>query len=130
MRIILADHHAEPCLALKTLLEVKPEFDLIGEAVNAQGLLVLANESTADLILLDSRLPGISMVDLIARLREIDPKLIVVVMSGESEQSRAMLRAGADAFVSKGDEPDWLIEVLHKYANQVKLLKEEANRNH
>jgi DNA-binding NarL/FixJ family response regulator len=130
MRIILADHHAEPRLALKTLLEVKPEFDLIGEAVNAQGLLVLANESTADLILLDSRLPGISMVDLIARLRAIDPKLIVVVMSGESEQSRAMLRAGADAFVSKGDEPDWLIEVLHKYANQVKLLKEEANRNH
>jgi hypothetical protein len=26
-----------------------------------------------------------------------------------------MLKAGADVFVSKGDEPEWLLETLKKY---------------
>ena len=128
MRIILADHHAEPRWALKTLLEEQPEFDLVAEAVNAEGLLMLAEKHTPDLVLLDSKLPGISIVDLIARLHVLAPRPIVVVMSCNFETSRVLLKAGADAFVSKGDEPDWLLEKLRQYAVQVKM-KEDANRN-
>jgi len=127
MRIILADHHAEPRRALSTLLEEQPEFVLIGEAVDAQGLLSLAETHAADLVLLDSKLPGISIDDLIAKLRAIEPRPAVVVMSSEFERSRALLKAGADAFVSKADEPDWLLEKLHQYAKQVSM-KEDANR--
>ena len=48
MRIIVADHHAHVLRSLKqTLLEI-PEYDLIGEAVNARGLLALAGEQNAD----------------------------------------------------------------------------------
>ena len=128
MHIILADHHAGPCWALKLLLEEQPEFDLIGEAVDAQTLLVLAEKQTADLVLIDRELPGIYIEELIVRLRAIEPRPIIIVMSSEFEYSRVMLQAGADAFVSKGDEPDWLIEKLHKYAKQVKM-KEDANKN-
>jgi two-component system nitrate/nitrite response regulator NarL len=118
MRIILADHHAQPCWALKTSLEEQPDFDLIGEALDAQGLLILAKQHPADLVLVDGELPGISIWDLIARLHRLEPRPIVIVMSSEIEQSRVMLKAGADAFVSKG-EPDWLLEQLHRYADQV-----------
>lgn len=128
MRIILADHHAKPRWALRTLLDEQPEFDLNGEAVDAQGLLLLAEESTADLVLVDDKLPGISINDLIARLQALVPRPLVMVMSSESECSKALLKAGADAFVCKGDEPDWLLEKLHQYAKQV-ALKEEADRN-
>jgi two-component system response regulator FimZ (fimbrial Z protein)/two-component system response regulator EvgA len=126
MRIILADHHAEPRLALKTLLEEQPEFDLAGEVEDAQSLLGLVEGHTADLILLDYKLPGIPINDLIASLCEIKPDLIVVVMSSETERSRALLKAGADAFVSKTDEPYWLIEMLQKYAETINQ-KEESN---
>jgi len=37
------------------------------------------------------------------------------VGNSESENSRKMLKAGADVFVSKGDEPEWLLETLKKY---------------
>ena len=119
MRIILADQHVQPRSALKRLLEEQPEFDLIGEAVDAQGLLLLAKKHLADLVLLDSELPGVYIEDLIASLHALEPPPIVIVMSSESENSRKMLKAGADVFVSKGDEPEWLLETLQKFENQI-----------
>ena len=123
MRIIVADHHPEPLGALTMLLEEHPEFDLIGQAEDAQELLLLTEKHTADLVLIDSDLPGVSIEDLIARLHAIDPRPIVLGMSSEFENSRRMLKSGADAFVSKGDEPDWLLDKLHKYAKQVKMRR-------
>ena len=118
MRIILADHHVQPRWALKMSLEEQPDFDLIGEAIDAQDLLMLAKNNGADLVLVDRELPGISIGDLIASLHALDPRVIVMVMSSEIEYGRMILKAGADAFVSKG-EPDWLLEKLHRYAEQV-----------
>ena len=118
MRIILADHHEHPRWALKTLIEEQPDFILVGEAVDSQGLLTLAGELVADLVLLDRELPGLFIDDLIARLHALNPRPILVVMSSEIESGRRMLRAGADSFVSKSDQPDWMLEKLQHYAQQ------------
>ena len=116
MRIILADHHAQTLWALRTMLEEEPEFDLVGEAVDAEGLLRLAGKHTADLVMVDRELPGYPIQDLIASLHALEPAPVVIVMSSEFEYSRMLLKAGADAFVSKGDEPHWLLDTLHRYA--------------
>ena len=120
MRVILADHHPQALWALKTMLQEDPDFDLIGEAVDTKQLLNLAEKHSVDLILVDSGLPGNLIGDLIATLHALKPKPIVIVMSSKSEDSRMALMAGADAFVSKGDQPEWLLNTLRKYANQVK----------
>ena len=120
MRIILADHHAQPCWALKVRLEEVADCELIGEAVDAQGLLSLEKSSKADLILVDNEHPGEPIRNLLASLHALKPAPVVIVMGSEFECSRAALKAGADAFVSKGDQPDWLIEKLQKYIIQIK----------
>jgi DNA-binding NarL/FixJ family response regulator len=120
MRIILADHNAHALWALRTMLEEEPEFELVGEAVDAQGLFTLVGEHTADLVLVDRQLPGYSIEDLIARLHALKPEPFVIVMSSEFEYSRMLLQAGADAFVSKGDQPEWLLDTLHRYARRTK----------
>jgi DNA-binding NarL/FixJ family response regulator len=127
MRIILADHHPQSRWAVNILLEVEPDFDLIGEAVDAQGLLDLVRKNPTDLVLVDRELPGGSIEDIIASLRTLIPPPVVVVMSSEFEYSRILLQAGADAFVSKTDQSDWLLDTLHKYANQVKM-KQDAQK--
>jgi DNA-binding NarL/FixJ family response regulator len=66
--------------------------------------------------------------ELIARLHNLKPRPIVIVMSREAEYTRMLLKDGVDAFVSKGDEPHWLVEKLHQYAKQVKM-REAANRD-
>ncbi len=89
--------------------------------MDGQGLLVMAQNRPADLILIDSALPGIYIEELVARLHALALRPIVVVMSNEFENSRKLLTAGADAFVSKGDEADWLLETLHKFEGRIKI---------
>ena len=121
MRIIIADHHVQPCWALRTLLEEHPELDIIGEAGDAAGLLGLAENHFPDLILVDSELPGMYIQTLISRLHSQTPRPTVIVMSSDFENSRKLLKAGADAFVSKGDQPEWLLEILFKYNDQIRV---------
>jgi DNA-binding NarL/FixJ family response regulator len=121
MRIILADHHVQPCWALRTLLEEQPEFDIIGEPGDAPSLLELAERQLPDLILIDSELPGMNIENLISKLHTQDPRPTVIVMSSNFENSRKLLKAGADAFVSKGDQPEWLLEILYKYNDQIRV---------
>lgn len=96
-----------------TLLREKPDFELVGEAVDAEWLLVLCEEKLPDLVLLDKDLPGTPIEDLIAALHQFDPKPVVIVMSSNPNDGRRLLRAGADAFASKGEQADWLLRLLH-----------------
>ena len=125
MRIILADHHATVLWALKTLLQETPEIEVIGETDNSQALLIQAENNSPDLILVDMELPGEPIADLITNLHSLTPKPIVVVMSIKPENGRFMLKAGADAFVSKSDQPDWLLSTLIMY--QKRLEKKTDN---
>lgn len=119
MRMIIADQHPQVLWALRTALEEEPDFDLLGEAVDAEELLELAAKQNADLVLVDRELPGLPVEDLIARLHALEPRPFVIVMSSAFENSRTLLKAGADAFVSKEDQPDWLLDTLHRYAQHI-----------
>lgn len=127
MRILLADHYEQPRLALGMLLREHPGFDLIGEAVDAQELLLLAEERSPDLVLLEAELPGHPIMDLLSALRALAPRPIICVMSSDFARARSLLNAGADTFVSKVDDPGWLVVRLQDYASQVR--KEGVNRN-
>ena len=115
MRILLADHHASPRWALRTMLQEEPDIELAGESVDGESLLALAEQNRPDLVLIDRDLPGIPIEDLISTLHRLNPKTIVIVMSSDPADSRMLLRVGADAFVSKGEQPDWLITSIKKY---------------
>ena len=115
MRIILADHDPQACPALKASLSAQPGFVLVGEALDAQELLTLAQNKGVDLVLFNSELPGCPFEELITRLHSLPSRPKVIAMSTRLECGSAMLKAGADAFVSKGDQPDWLLEKLQQY---------------
>jgi DNA-binding NarL/FixJ family response regulator len=120
MRIILADHHPQALWALKTTLQENTKFEITGEATNAEDLLALAAENPPDMALIDRELPGRSIEELITDLHACKPKPTVVVMSSKPEYGRMLLKAGADAFVSKGDEPEWLLEALQKFERRTR----------
>jgi DNA-binding NarL/FixJ family response regulator len=104
------------------MLREEPDFELVGEAVDAEWLLAYCEEKLPDMVLLDKDLPGIPIEDLIADLHQFDPKPVVIVMSSDPGDGRRMLRAGADAYASKGEQADWLLRLLHN-------LKKSTQRN-
>jgi DNA-binding NarL/FixJ family response regulator len=129
LNILLADNHANALWGLKMLLQEEPGIEVIGEAVDGESLINLSEKHHPDLILMDRDLPGGQIEDQIAALHQIQPKPIVVAMSSDPEQGRILLKAGADAFVSKGEQPEWLLQILRIYIKRA-LKKEVPISNH
>ena len=112
MRILLAEHHSQVLEALKTLLKVKTDYTLVGEAIDAESLLDQAQEISPDLVLFAWDLPGRPSTEIIAALNALDPRPKVVVISGQLDVEEIARNAGADVFVSKGDPPYKLLDAL------------------
>ena len=112
MRIILADDQPKVRLGLRLLLEQEEWASVVGEAVEAEGLLALAEAAQPDLVLLDWSLQASAAVDLLPALRAHCPSLIVIVLSGQPGIEDHALEAGADAFVSKADPPEKLLAAI------------------
>jgi DNA-binding NarL/FixJ family response regulator len=113
MRVLVADSDPRVRTALHMLLKVEPELAIIGESTNASCLLAKAEELEPDLVLLDWELPGNSITALIERLRKAESPCRVIVLSRRPEAEQAALTVGADAFVSKTDPADSLLDTLH-----------------
>jgi len=120
MRIILADQHTQSRWALEAVLQEQAEFDLVGVVDDAQSLMTLSETHAADLYLIDRQLPSSPIDEILSGLHALEPRPFVIVMSSDPGFSRMMLKAGADAFVSKSDQPDWLLETLHKFEQRVR----------
>jgi DNA-binding NarL/FixJ family response regulator len=112
VRILLADSQPGVRFALRALLRQRPELKVVGEAVDAEDLLAQAEAACPDLVLLDWRLRGLAVADLLSALRRACPGVYVIVLSGRLEARRAILDAGADAFVSKADSPERLLGTI------------------
>ncbi len=113
MCVLLADDQSKVRSALRLLLQQQSDIDVLGEAVDATGLLDWVRVTCPDLVLLDWELPGRQpSADLLAALRTQCPHLVVIALSGRPEARAAALAAGADAFVSKGDPPEALLAAI------------------
>ena len=119
MQILLADDQAKVRSALRLLLEQEPDLDVLGEAVDTQGLLDWVRAVHPDVVLLDWELLGLSHNGVLSELRAICPHLLVVALSGKPEARQEAQDAGVDAFVSKGDPPERLLATLNVFNNQL-----------
>jgi DNA-binding NarL/FixJ family response regulator len=112
MRILLADHESNVRYGLRVLLEEWSEFEVVGEAVDAEDLLAQIEASCPDLVLLSWELPGLAGADLLPALRSVCDDLYVIVLSGRPEARQAILDAGANAFLSKIESPEQLLAAI------------------
>ncbi len=111
MDVLLADDQPKVRSALRLLLEHQPDIDVLGEAVNATGLLDWVRAASPDLVLLDWELPSFEP-GVLRTLRDLCPSADVIALSGQPEARQAALSAGADGFVSKGDPPERLLAAI------------------
>ncbi len=114
MRILVADEQPKVRFAIKVLLARQVGCDVVAETENAEELLEKAETDCPDVVLLGWELPGMAAAsDLLAALRTVRPDVVVIALSGWPEARKAALAAGADAFVSKADPPERLLEAIY-----------------
>ena len=86
----------------------------VGTAESASQALTRMAESRWNLALLDIKMPGTDGIELQGRLREIDPELIVIIMTGYASVETAVqaLKNGAYDYVTKPFDPDDIANVV------------------
>ena len=82
-------------------------------------------DADVDLVILDICLPGMSGLDALARIREIQPTLPVIVMTGQGTTDTAIeaTKRGAFDYQLKPFEPAEMLQTIAKALEAARLMK-------
>ncbi|QUJ66749.1 response regulator [Photobacterium sp. GJ3] len=129
-RILIVDDHPLMRRGLSQLLSLEPDFTLIGEASQGYQALDLAAADDPDLILLDLNMKGLSGLDTLRALREQNCQALVVILTVSDNPSdiRALLNAGADGYLLKDTEPEQLLALLRQALNGQQVFSEQISQ--
>jgi DNA-binding NarL/FixJ family response regulator len=122
IRVYLADAQPEERSALRLLL-LDLAMEVVGEAADWPTTLAQAPTTGLEMLLVDWDLLPVDLgVQSLAELRLACPNAIVVVLISHLDaRHQAALSAGADAFISKGEIPERVVERLRAAAERVRI---------
>lgn len=115
IRILIVDDHPVVLAGLTSMLSTQPDFEVVGSASTGEEALQILRIRTADLLLLDLRMPGMSGIDTLHALRaERTPIRAIILTSFETDEDiyRAV-QAGAQGYLLKGAPQGEVVEAIH-----------------
>lgn len=124
LRILLVDDQSLFREALRTLLSLQPDFEIIAEAENGERAIALARVHQPDVILMDLRMPVMGGVEATRRVMATVPGSRVVVLTTfeEDEEIFDAMRAGALGYLLKACSADKLCESVRAAAKGTSVL--------
>ncbi len=116
IKILIADDHLIVREGLKQLFALANHVQVAGEAASGEQVMAALQKDSFDLILLDMSMPGISGVDLIARIRAFDaaPPILVLSMINTPKVVRLALQAGASGYLVKDTSTETLMKAIDR----------------
>ncbi len=93
----------------------------------SKGLAFLEAESF-DLVILDLKMPGLSGMDVLRRIKEDDPEAVVIVITGYAtiESAVEAMKSGAYDFIPKPFTPDSLRAIVKRALDKRELVLENV----
>ena len=135
-RILVADDEESMRWVLSKALKRKGF--MVDLANDGRQAMALIQENSYDLAILDIKMPGMSGLDLLERIREMKNDLLVVIMTAEASMKNAVeaMRRGAYDYITKPFDLDVIDAIVEKVgrarqiAGQVSLLKQELKEHY
>ncbi|MEU6527129.1 response regulator transcription factor [Streptomyces sp. NPDC046924] len=133
IRVLLADDQALLRSAFRVLVDSEPDMEVVGEASDGAEAVRLARERSADVVLMDIRMPGtdgLAATRMISADPELDGVRVVILTTFEVDDYVVRsLRAGASGFLGKGSEPEELLNAIRIAAEGEALLSPAATKS-
>jgi DNA-binding NarL/FixJ family response regulator len=125
--VLLVDDHPVVIEGLRKVLATAGDLSIAGEAHDSAGAIELARTLKPDVILLDLRMPGANGVQAVRRMREMDTRSAVIILTSYGDQAyvRQALEAGADGYLLKSTPPEQLITAIRNTARGRRQLSPE-----
>ncbi len=106
IRVLLADDHALLRAGIGALLRTLEGVEVVGEAVNGLEALELSQALKPDILLTDLSMPGLSGLEIVARLAQEQSPIRVIVLSVHSSEEYvlAAVKAKVNGYLLKDAE--------------------------
>jgi two-component system nitrate/nitrite response regulator NarL len=113
-RVLIVDDHPLFRRGVCQLLALTDGFTIVGEAAGGREGIELAKQTGPDLILLDLNMKGINGLETLRTLRDMgsDARIILVTVSDAPEDLMAAIRAGADGYILKDNDPEDILDMI------------------
>ena len=111
---MIADDHDLIRRGVRTLLEQRPNWQVVAEATTGREALQLARDTVPDIAIIDYSLPELNGRDLTVELHRVLPRLEILIytMHDREDMILDVLQAGARGFVLKSDSEQDLMSAV------------------
>ncbi|TRX35836.1 response regulator transcription factor [Flavobacterium sp. ZT3R18] len=119
IRVVLADDHVFVRDGIKSLLENEANIEVVGEATDGLEALKIVETNKPDLLILDIRMPNMTGIEVVEKLRSQNNMVKIVMLSMHESEEYVLksIRAGADGYLLKGSSKEEFLKALHTVAN-------------
>src|SRR5205814_9091352 len=125
-QILVIDDEMGPRESLRMLL--KPNYQ-VHTADCVEAGIKLLKEKQPDTIVMDIRMPGVSGIEGLRQIREIDPHLSVVMLTGFGalETAKEALRLGANDYIAKPFDAHEMQQVINRNVERTRAHRTSEN---
>ncbi len=113
---------------LESLASLLREFGYrVQTCQNATEALDTLRERTYDVVLTDIKMPGITGIELLRHIRDLDPQIPVILLTAFAELDVAVdaIKRGAFDFITKPFNPEYLSHAVERAVKYAKLIEME-----
>ncbi|MEI7594082.1 MAG: response regulator transcription factor [Actinomycetes bacterium] len=130
MKILIVDDHPSVREGLALRISLHADLAVCGEAETEDQAIALVKQISPDLVLVDISLKSGHGIELIKRIRSLDPAIKMLVISGfqESLYAERALRAGALGYLNKQESNEKMIEAIRTVHAGKRFLSPEMSR--
>jgi EAL domain-containing protein (putative c-di-GMP-specific phosphodiesterase class I)/ActR/RegA family two-component response regulator len=115
-RVLVADDDEAVIDVLRALITSEPDLRLIGEANDAEQAIAIAVAEQPDVALIDVRMPGGGGMRAAREIARRCPRTRVIALTAHEDEATviAMMAAGANAYVPKGESTERILREIHR----------------
>ena len=130
VRVLLVDDDDLMRAGLRSVLSSDETIEVVGEASDGHAAVERARTLTADVVLMDVRMPGLDGIAATRALLAVQPEARVVILTTfeQDDYIFGALDAGASGFLLKRTRPEELIAAVHTVAAGEALLSPSVTR--
>ncbi|MBM4179246.1 MAG: response regulator transcription factor [Ignavibacteria bacterium] len=128
--VLIADDHEVSRIGIRYMLSKDPDIEIVGEATDGGQAILLTQECQPQVVLMDVRMPLMSGIDALKRIKRENQSTSVIMLSAASDTPiiRSSLEHGADGYLTKDVSSEELTHAVRSVATGERILSATVRR--